>query len=81
MPQDEDKPKIVREALSCPAQYKQLEAIEEEMESRKSNNVWELVDLPKGCKVIEKKWVLKIKCNINGTIETYKVGPCSERIS
>ena len=35
--------------------------MEEEMGSMKVNQVWELVDLPPGCKAIGNKWVLKIK--------------------
>src|SRR5664279_2418809 len=47
-------------------------AIEEEIESMRSNNVWELVDLPEGRKAIGNKWVLKIKRLADGSIERYK---------
>lgn len=46
--------------------------MEEEMESMRSNRVWELVDLPSGCKAIENKWILKIKRNVDGTIQRFK---------
>ena len=42
------------------------------MESMRSNQVQELIDLPKGHKAIKNKWVLKIKRNTNGTIKKYK---------
>ena len=42
------------------------------MNSMKSNQVWDLVDLMLGRKTIGKKWVLKIKCKENGTIDRYK---------
>lgn len=42
------------------------------MESIKSNQVWELVDLPMGRKAIGNKWVLKIKRKADGSIERYK---------
>ena len=42
------------------------------MESIRSNNVWELVDLPQGRKAIQNKWVLKIKHKVDGSIERYK---------
>lgn len=32
-----------------------------------------MVDLPPRRKVIENKWILKIKCKADGTIERYKV--------
>ena len=44
----------------------------EEMESMYKNQVWKLVDLPSKRKVIENKWVLKIKRKADGSIEKYK---------
>ena len=46
--------------------------MEEEMTFMRSNHVWEVVDLPKGCKAIGNKWVLKIKRKADGSIERYK---------
>ena len=46
--------------------------MEEEIESIKTNKVWELVDPLKGRKPIGHKWILKIKCKAAGTIERYK---------
>ena len=39
----------------------------------KTNQVWEIVDPPKGCKPIGQKGILKIKHKTDGTIERYKV--------
>lgn len=36
------------------------------------NDVWDLVELPKGCKRVGCKWVYKTKCDSNGKIELYK---------
>jgi Reverse transcriptase (RNA-dependent DNA polymerase) len=49
-----------------------MKAMEEEIESMRLNNVWELVDLPEGRKAIENKWVLKIKRLADGSIDRYK---------
>ena len=46
--------------------------MEEEMKSMKINQVWELVDPPKGRKPIGNKWILKIKCKLDGTIVRHK---------
>ena len=46
--------------------------MEEEMESMKTNHVWELVDPPKGRKLIGNKWILKIKRKADGTIKRYR---------
>ena len=61
------------EAFSYPAKGEWIKAMEEEMASMRSNHVWELVDLPKGCKAIGNKWVFKIKHKPDGSIERYKV--------
>src|SRR4051812_23176779 len=44
----------------------------EELETMWTNHVWDLVDLPTGCKAIGNKWVLKIKHNSDGSIDRYK---------
>lgn len=49
-----------------------MEAIEEELSALKKNNTWHLVKLPKGRKVIDTKWVFKLKRNSAGEIERYK---------
>jgi Reverse transcriptase (RNA-dependent DNA polymerase) len=64
--------KNIREALTCPAKEKWMKAMKEKMESMRSNNVWELVDLPEGRKTIGNKWVLKIKRLADGSIDRYK---------
>ncbi|XP_075504579.1 uncharacterized protein LOC142542016 [Primulina tabacum] len=57
---------------SDPQLRKSNRKVEEEMDSMKSNQVWELVELPKARKAIGNKWVLKIKRKPDGTIERYK---------
>ncbi|OMO52435.1 reverse transcriptase [Corchorus capsularis] len=47
-------------------------AMNDEMESMKTNHVWDLVDLPPGRKTIGNKWVLKVKRKADGSIERYK---------
>ena len=47
--------------------------MEEEMDSMKANQVWDLVDLPPGWKFIENKWIFKIKRKADSFIEWYKV--------
>jgi len=47
-------------------------AMQDEMESMRKNQVWDFVDLSHGRKIIENKWVLKVKRNIDGFNERYK---------
>lgn len=47
-------------------------AMDEEMEALKSNEVWKLVELPKGRTAISCKWIYRIKKDANGKITRYK---------
>lgn len=62
----------IKEALSHPSNDKWNIALQKEMSSINQNKVWTLVDLPRGRKASWNKWVLKIKRNVDGTIERYK---------
>ena len=70
--EDVDEPKTVQEALSSSVSDEWMKAMNDEMESIRTNQVWDLVDLPSGRKAIGNKWVLKIKCKAEGSIERYK---------
>ena len=36
--------------------------------------IWDLVELPKGCKLVRCKWVFKTKRSSDGAVERYKAG-------
>jgi len=36
------------------------------------NGVWDLVELPKGCKRVGCKWVFQTKCDSHGNLGRYK---------
>jgi len=46
-------------------------AMEEEMESLRKNDTWEEVDQP-ARKIVDSKWVFKVKLKADGTVERYK---------
>jgi hypothetical protein len=48
------------------------DAMKEEMESMAKNQVWDLVNLPKGAVAIGCKWVYKTKRDASGNVERYK---------
>ncbi|KAM2638476.1 hypothetical protein EV1_022841 [Malus domestica] len=48
------------------------QAMNEEQDSIKKNEVWELVDLPNGRKPIGCKWVLRKKYKSDGTLDKFK---------
>ncbi|GMP77212.1 hypothetical protein CsSME_00033565 [Camellia sinensis var. sinensis] len=49
-----------------------LEAMNEELDSIKKNDIWELTDLPNGRKAIGCKWILTKKFKVDGSLEKYK---------
>jgi len=51
---------------------KWIDAMNEKMKSMNDNDIWDLVELPKGSKPIGCKWIFKTKRDSNGNIERYK---------
>ena len=70
--QNPKEPKSIEEATDCPERSQWEKAMEAEMQSLKENNVWDLVELPKGKKAIGSKWVYKVKTGADGLMERYK---------
>jgi hypothetical protein len=68
----DDTPKIIFEAFASPDADDWKEAVRSEMDSILSNETWELVDRPYGCKTVGCKWVFKKKLMSDGTIDKYK---------
>ena len=62
----------MKEALSSPQKAKWVKAMEKEMESLKTNEVWNLVELPENRKAVGSKWVFRVKTNADGTVKTHK---------
>ena len=69
---DED-PITYMDAMQRPDSKKWLEAMKSKLESMKVNDVWTLVDPPKGVKLIGCKWVFKRKRGADGKEKIYKV--------
>ena len=49
-----------------------MEAMNKEMVSLKTNDVYDLVELPKDRKAVGSKWVYKRKIKADGSVERYK---------
>ena len=69
----ENDPETFSQALSCKESDLWYNAMKDELDSIKSNEVWDLVELPQGEKAIGYKWVYKMKRDSLGNIERYKV--------
>jgi len=60
------------EAINGDNSDKWLDAMKDELQSMTHNDVWDLVELPEGCKRVGCKWVFKTKRDSQGNIERYK---------
>ena len=58
--------------MSSSEREKWKNAMEKKIKSIKVNEVWELVEVPKGKKTIGCKWVYKWKVDVDGSVERYK---------
>ena len=70
--QDNPEPSSVCEAMASSNKSKWREAMKKEMESLYENEVWDLVEPPKGRKIVGSKWVFKEKIGADDTTERYK---------
>ncbi|KAL4348515.1 hypothetical protein GQ457_17G027250 [Hibiscus cannabinus] len=68
----ENDPESFSQAMSCNESKLWYDAMKDEMNSMKNNEVWDLVPLPDGVKAIGCKWVFKTKKDSKGNIERYK---------
>ncbi len=66
------EPATQKEAISGKDSAKWSEAMDREMDSLKTNEVWDLTPLPANKKAIGSKWVYKVKTNSDGSVERYK---------
>jgi uncharacterized protein (DUF1330 family) len=47
-------------------------AMDDEYESLMQNNTWVLTEAPEDQRIIDNKWVFKVKYKVNGAVERYK---------
>nr|GFA35789.1 retrovirus-related Pol polyprotein from transposon TNT 1-94 [Tanacetum cinerariifolium] len=65
-------PESIEDAITCDQSAHWREAMEDELNSMSKNDVWELVELPKGAKPVGCKWVYKTKLDPIGNVERHK---------
>ncbi|KAL0411001.1 UNVERIFIED_CONTAM: hypothetical protein Slati_3689800 [Sesamum latifolium] len=70
----DNDPKTYGEAMSNIDSNKWLEAMKSEMDSMGSNQVWTLVDPPKGVRPVGCKWVYKYKLRADGRSRPLRTG-------
>jgi hypothetical protein len=70
--QMEGAPASFEEAMRNPYSSKWLEAMKDEMLSMSTNKVCKLEELLKGTKIVDCKWVYKIKHDSQANIDRFK---------
>jgi hypothetical protein len=68
-----DDPTSSKEVMKSENSLKWREAMEEELRSMSSNDVWDLVEIPDGAKRVGCKWVFKMKYDSKEKIERFEV--------
>jgi hypothetical protein len=66
------EPKTLADALRRPDADKWVVAALAEIEAHLQNSTWELAQLPPGKRAIGSRWIFKIKCLPDGSIDKYK---------
>jgi hypothetical protein len=66
------EPRSMSEAKDSPQSEKWFEAANEEYRALMENNTWTLSTLPAGRKAIGSKWIFKVKCKPDGSVDRYK---------
>ncbi len=67
-----DEPQSIREIESRSDAQQWHQAIQEELKSLDENKTWDLVDLPKGQRMVKTKWIFKVKRDSDGKVSRYK---------
>jgi hypothetical protein len=68
----ETDPSSFKEAMKSQHSSEWLDAMKDEMKSMSTNDVWDLVEIPKGAKIVGCKWIYKTKHDSKGNIERFK---------
>ena len=69
---DEGEPESLKEVLSHPKKIQWMKAMHEEMGTLQKNGTYQLVELPKGKRPLNCKWVVKLKKDGNSKLVRYK---------
>ncbi|WVZ83632.1 hypothetical protein U9M48_030760 [Paspalum notatum var. saurae] len=67
-----DDPTSFKKTMTSVNSSKWFEAMEDELKSMSTNDVWDLVEIPNGVKKVGCKWVYKTKYDSKGKVEKFK---------
>jgi len=67
-----EEPKSYQQAKASPQWSDWKKAMDDELQSLKENNVWDVIPKPKGRNIVASTWVYKAKGNAQGEVEQDK---------
>lgn len=67
-----DEPNSYAQAMNSEYSHQWEKAMNDEMRSLADNGTWELVSRPENRKIIDNRWVYKVKLNENGSVDKFK---------
>jgi len=73
-----EEPQTYEEAVSKDRAEHWKQAMEEEINSLRSNNTWFLTKIAKNGKILDCKWVYRLKYKFDRSIERYKARLCAK---
>jgi hypothetical protein len=68
----ENDPSSFKEAMKSRHSSEWLDPMKDEMKFMSTNDVWDLVEIPKGAKTVGCKWVYRTKHDSKGNIKRFK---------
>jgi len=77
---DED-PTTYRQAVNSLLKERWTSAMDDEINARKKNNTFDVVDKPTGRNIVGSKWVFKTKKNADGTLERFRARAVAQGFS
>ena len=69
---DNDEPGTYKQAVKGEDRERWVIAMDEEIDALKRNDTWDVVKIPDGRKIVDSKWVYKVKKDADGNIDRYK---------
>jgi hypothetical protein len=69
---DNEVPKFYRQAITRTNADLWHSTIEAEMAAFRRNHTWDVVDRPPDRRIVDSKWIIKIKHLSDGSVETFK---------
>ena len=69
---EESEPRSAKEALLSENKEEWKKSMDDEIESLKKNNTWDVVPKPPDANIVSCKWVFKTKRNAEGNVERHK---------